>query len=78
MVKSTLQKPICQWPVSDQKFGMVFILIHLHADMNHGGADCTPLLRCTTAALDKLELEKLIISAMQVNIRVNIEYAVKR
>ena len=58
---------------------MVFILLPLHADMNQGGADCTPLLRCTTDALDGLALQKLIISgAMQANIRLNIEYAVKR
>ena len=78
MVQSTLQKPICQWPVSDQEFGMVFILIHLCADMNQGGADCTPLLRFTTDALDGLTQQMLIMSAMQANIRVNIEYAVKR
>ena len=57
---------------------MVFILIPFHADMNQGSADCTPLLRCTTDTLDGLALQKLIMSAMQANIRVNIEYAVKR
>ena len=46
--------------------------------MNQGGADCIPLLRCTTNALDELELQKHIISTQHANIEVNIEYAVKR
>ena len=46
--------------------------------MNEEGANCTPLLRCTTDALDGLELQKLIISTQQANIRLNMEYAVKR
>ena len=46
--------------------------------MNKGGADCAPLIRCTTDVLDGLELQKLIISTQHVNIEVNIEYAVKR
>ena len=46
--------------------------------MNQEGADCLSLLRCTTDALDGLELQKLIISTQQVNIRLNMEYAVKR
>ena len=57
---------------------MVFILMPLHAGMNQEGANCVPLLRCTTNALDGLELQKLILSGMQANLRVNIEYAVKR
>ena len=46
--------------------------------MNKEGADCGPLLRCTTDALDEVELQKLVISTQQVNIDLNIEYAVKR
>ena len=49
-----------------------------YTDMNQGGADCTPLLRCTTDALDGLELKKLMISTQQANIGLNIEYAVKK
>ena len=80
MVKSTLQKFICQWPVSDQESGRVFVLTWMSscADMNQGGADCTPLLRCTTDALDGSELQKLMISTQQANIGLNIEYAVKK
>ncbi|KIM58322.1 hypothetical protein SCLCIDRAFT_128390 [Scleroderma citrinum Foug A] len=47
------------------------------ACMNQEGADCGPLLRCTTDALDDVELQKLVISALQTNIVLNIEYAVK-
>ena len=46
--------------------------------MNQDGADCTPLLRCTSNALDEVELQKLVISTQQANIVLNIEYAVKR
>jgi len=46
--------------------------------MNKDGADSGPLLRCTTNALDEVELQKLVISTQQVNIDLNIEYAVKR
>ena len=45
--------------------------------MNQEGADCGPLLRCTTEALDDMELQKLVISTQQVNISLNIEYAVQ-
>ena len=45
--------------------------------MNQEGADCTPLVRCTTNALNKVEQQKLIISAQQVNIVLNIEYAIR-
>ena len=64
--------------MSDQEFGMVFILMPLLADMNQEGASCVPLLNCTTNALDVLGLQKLIISAQHANIEVNIEYAVER
>ena len=46
--------------------------------MNKEGVNCALLLQCTTDALDRLELQKLIISTQQVNIGLNIEYAVKR
>ena len=46
--------------------------------MNQDGASCTLLLKCTTDALDIVELKKLIISTQQANIGLNIEYAVKR
>ena len=45
--------------------------------MNQESADCVPLLRCTTDALDELELQKLIISTQHANIKLNIEYAIK-
>ncbi|KAL4075194.1 hypothetical protein V8B97DRAFT_1550631 [Scleroderma yunnanense] len=47
------------------------------ASMNKDDADCNPLLRCTTNALDEVELQKPVISTQQVNILLNIEYAVK-
>ena len=45
--------------------------------MNQEDADCSSLLRCTTDALNEVEQQKLIISAQQVNIVLNIEYAVR-
>jgi len=49
----------------------------IHAGMNEANADCDPLLRCTTNALDDIELQHLVISAQQVNFNLNIEYAIK-
>ena len=46
--------------------------------MNQEGANCVQLLRCTTDALDGVELQKLIISTQHANIELNVEYAVKR
>ena len=46
--------------------------------MNKEGADCIALLRSTSDALDEEELQKLVISAQQANIVLNIECAVKR
>ena len=46
--------------------------------MNEEGSNCTLLIRCTTEALDGVELQKLIISTQHANIELNIEYAVKR
>ena len=45
--------------------------------MNKEGADCDSLIRCTTNALDKVELQKLVVSAQQVNFDLNIEFAVR-
>ena len=49
----------------------------LHGGMNEEDADCGPLIRCTTNALDEVELQKLVISAQQVNFDLNIEFAVR-
>ncbi|KAL4062704.1 hypothetical protein V8B97DRAFT_1877583 [Scleroderma yunnanense] len=49
----------------------------IHEGMNKVNADCDPLLRCTTNALDDVELQQLVISTQQVNFDLNIEYAVK-
>ena len=57
---------------------MSFHYEHLYAGMNKESADCTALLKCTVDALDEVELQKLVISAQQANIVLNIEYAVKR
>ncbi|KIM62743.1 hypothetical protein SCLCIDRAFT_1214852 [Scleroderma citrinum Foug A] len=45
--------------------------------MNKEDADCDALIRCTTNALDKIELQKLVVSAQQVNFDLNIEFAVQ-
>ena len=49
----------------------------LHGGMNREAVDCDPLIRCTTNALDEIELQKLIVSAQQVNFDLNIEFAVR-
>ena len=46
--------------------------------MDQEGANCNLLIRCTTDALDGVELQKLIISTQQTNIALNIEYTVTR
>ena len=47
--------------------------------MNQDGADCNPLLRCTTSALnDSVELQRLLISTQQSNLELNIECAVEK
>ncbi|KAL4076927.1 hypothetical protein V8B97DRAFT_2021613 [Scleroderma yunnanense] len=50
---------------------------HPNDCMNKVNADCDPLLRCTTNALNDMELQQLVISTQQVNFNLNIEYAVK-
>ena len=58
--------------------GIIFTLIkHLNAAMNQHGADCEVLLKCTTDALDTVQLQKLLVSTQQISINLNIEYAVR-
>ena len=62
----------------DDDIGCLFWYRYIHhIDMNQEGADCTPLVKCTTNALNEVEQQRLIISAQQVNIVLNIEYAVR-
>jgi len=53
------------------------LTVLLHGGMHQGDADCGPLIRCTTNALDEVELQKLVVSAQQVNFDLNIEFAIK-
>ena len=52
------------------------LTVILHGGMQEEAADCVPLIRCTTNALDEVELQKLVVSAQQVNFDLNIEFAV--
>ncbi|KAL4064061.1 hypothetical protein V8B97DRAFT_1876323, partial [Scleroderma yunnanense] len=52
-------------------------LVWKWACMNKADANCDQLLRCTTNALDDMELQQLVISTQQVNFNLNIEYAVR-
>ena len=45
--------------------------------MNQHYTDCSMLLRCTIDVLDEVELQKLLVSAQQISIDMNIEYAVR-
>ena len=45
--------------------------------MNQHYTDCSMLLRCTTDVLDEVELQKLLVSAQQISIDMNIDYAVR-
>ena len=57
---------------------MVSILTLLFdGGMNRESGDCDALIRCTTNALDDIELQKLVVSAQQVNFQLNIEYGVR-
>ena len=49
----------------------------LHIGMNRADADCDPLIQCTTNALHEVGLQKLVLSAQQVNFDLSIEYAVR-
>ena len=46
---------------------------HLNAAMNKHDADCKVLLKCTTDALDTVQLQKLLVSTQQISIDLNIE-----
>ena len=46
--------------------------------MNKDTADCDLLLRCTTNALDGMELQRLLISTQQTNLILNIECIVEK
>ena len=54
---------------------MVKVLIH--EGMNAKNGDSEPLIRCTINALDDVELQKLVVSAQQINFDLNIEYATR-
>ena len=41
-------------------------------------ADCSALLMCTAKALDNEVLEMLLMSAQQVNLKICVEYTVRR
>ncbi|KAL4067498.1 hypothetical protein V8B97DRAFT_1873691, partial [Scleroderma yunnanense] len=58
-------------------YGGLLLTSLIHEGMNKVNADCGPLLRCTTNALDDMELQQLVISTQQVNFNLNIEYAIK-
>ena len=45
--------------------------------MNQHGTDCEVLIRHTIAALDAMELQKLLVSTQQISIDLNIEQAVR-
>ena len=53
------------------------LTVVVYEGMNKEAADCEPLIRCTTNALDEVELQKLVVSAQQVNFDLNIEWAVR-
>ena len=61
------------WPF----FVSAILTVLLYEGMNKQDADCEPLIRCTTIALDEVELQKLVVSAQQVNFDLNIEWAVR-
>ncbi|KAL4069921.1 hypothetical protein V8B97DRAFT_1900738, partial [Scleroderma yunnanense] len=80
-VKARVEKQLvgCNYPPKDflPVFGKIVLTLLHHEDMNKHDTDCGPLLKCTTNALDEMELQKLVISTQQVNIVLNIEFAVK-
>ncbi|KAL4079845.1 P-loop containing nucleoside triphosphate hydrolase protein [Scleroderma yunnanense] len=57
--------------------GGLLLTSPIHEGMNKVNADCDSLLRCTTNALNDMELQQLVISTQQVNFNLNIEYAIK-
>ena len=46
--------------------------------INKKEADCSALLTCTAEALDDEMLEILLVSAQQVNLKICVEYAVRK
>jgi len=58
-------------------FSVSMLMVLFYGGMNREGADCDPLIRCTTSALDGVELQKLVISAQQINFDLNIEFAIR-
>ena len=46
--------------------------------INKEEADCSALLNCTVEALDDEMLEILLVSAQQVNLKICVEYAIRR
>ncbi|KAL4075135.1 hypothetical protein V8B97DRAFT_2022181 [Scleroderma yunnanense] len=52
------------------------LLAELKTNMNKANANCGPLLRCTTNALDDMELQQLVISTQQVNFNLNILFGI--
>jgi len=58
-------------------FHVSVLTVLLYVGMNEEAADCGPLITCTTNALDEVELQKLVVSAQQVNFDLNIEFAVR-
>ena len=53
------------------------LTVLLYEGMNKEATDCEPLIRCTIIALDEVELQKLVVSAQQVNFDMNIELAAR-
>jgi len=53
------------------------LTVLLYVGMNKETADCGPLISCTTNALDEVELQKLVVSAQQVNFNLNIEFSIR-
>ena len=56
---------------------MSMVKVLIHEGMNAKNGDSEPLIRCTINALDDVELQKLVVSAQQINFDLNIEYAMR-
>ena len=56
---------------------IIDLMKYLNAAMHQHDTDCAELLRCTTDALDAVELQRLLISTQQTSIDLNIEYAAR-
>ena len=84
--KIKIQLNGCKYPPKDYlslhgkiSYGpfLSMLMVMLCGGMNREGADCDSLIRCTTSALDGVELQKLVISAQQINFNLNIEFAIR-